>query len=401
MTIFMQDRRADRVPAAAPLDEPLEQHARDLLARARELGPPGEDHSTADPTGFEELCVAVEDAFAILVEQLHEASCAGQETGLGALGELLLEMHTVNTKLQEQRLQRRLRAVVRVQEALSRLRGIDSVQKLVEQAAVEACRACDLDRSMVFRVDGSKLIVESIYIENEPEWAAQIRAVGRAQPPPLEHGLLETEMLRRRAPALVLDPANDPRAFQPLVMATATRAYVAAPIMPEGRVIGFVHADRHFREPEVDTFDRDTLWAFAEGLGYAIERTVLLERLRSQRDQVRHMVAGTEAVLSELADAEVEFGRAEDRESIAVARTAAAVFLAPESRIEALLTRREREVLALMASGATNAEIANRLVISEGTVKSHVKHILRKLRASNRAEAVSRYMRLAGARQAQ
>ena len=33
-------------------------------------------------------------------------------------------------------------------------------------------------------------------------------------------------------------------------------------------------------------------------------------------------------------------------------------------------------------------------MISEGTVKSHVKHILRKLRAANRAEAVSRYLRL-------
>jgi DNA-binding NarL/FixJ family response regulator len=34
------------------------------------------------------------------------------------------------------------------------------------------------------------------------------------------------------------------------------------------------------------------------------------------------------------------------------------------------------------------------LVISEGTVKSHVKHILRKLRASNRAEAVARYLQI-------
>jgi LuxR family transcriptional regulator, regulator of acetate metabolism len=47
-----------------------------------------------------------------------------------------------------------------------------------------------------------------------------------------------------------------------------------------------------------------------------------------------------------------------------------------------------------MARGATNADIANELVISEGTVKSHVKHILRKMRAANRAQAVSCYMRL-------
>jgi DNA-binding NarL/FixJ family response regulator len=44
-----------------------------------------------------------------------------------------------------------------------------------------------------------------------------------------------------------------------------------------------------------------------------------------------------------------------------------------------------------MALGETNAQIAHRLFVSEGTVKSHVKHILRKLDAANRAEAVSRY----------
>ena len=56
------------------------------------------------------------------------------------------------------------------------------------------------------------------------------------------------------------------------------------------------------------------------------------------------------------------------------------------------LTRREMDVLKHMASGKTNAGIADRLVVSEGTVKSHVKHILRKLTAANRAEAVSVYL---------
>jgi len=45
-----------------------------------------------------------------------------------------------------------------------------------------------------------------------------------------------------------------------------------------------------------------------------------------------------------------------------------------------------------MAAGDTNGRIARRLVISEGTAKSHVKHILRKLGAANRAEAVSRWL---------
>ena len=68
--------------------------------------------------------------------------------------------------------------------------------------------------------------------------------------------------------------------------------------------------------------------------------------------------------------------------------------------LDGLLTARELEVLALMATGATNDRIAQRLVIATGTVKSHVKQILRKLQVENRAEAISQYLRLTiGARE--
>ena len=52
--------------------------------------------------------------------------------------------------------------------------------------------------------------------------------------------------------------------------------------------------------------------------------------------------------------------------------------------------------MRLLASGATNSQIASALVVSDNTVKSHIKRILRKLPAANRAEAVYRYTQLAG-----
>ncbi len=52
------------------------------------------------------------------------------------------------------------------------------------------------------------------------------------------------------------------------------------------------------------------------------------------------------------------------------------------------LTGRERELLALMATGLSNQEIANRLTIAMPTVKFHVTNILAKLHADNRTEAV-------------
>jgi two-component system, NarL family, response regulator DevR len=53
------------------------------------------------------------------------------------------------------------------------------------------------------------------------------------------------------------------------------------------------------------------------------------------------------------------------------------------------LTAREREVLVLIAEGATNKEIAAKLVVSENTARNHVSHILTKLGFSRRSEAAA------------
>ena len=57
------------------------------------------------------------------------------------------------------------------------------------------------------------------------------------------------------------------------------------------------------------------------------------------------------------------------------------------------LTPREHEVLRLMAAGLTNREIAEALVLAEGTVKNHVSAVLAKLGTADRTNAVLRALR--------
>ena len=63
-------------------------------------------------------------------------------------------------------------------------------------------------------------------------------------------------------------------------------------------------------------------------------------------------------------------------------------FLSGKDR-EDMLTGREREIQQLLADGMSNADVAQRLFISQETVKSHVRHILAKLEADTRTHAVA------------
>ncbi len=60
----------------------------------------------------------------------------------------------------------------------------------------------------------------------------------------------------------------------------------------------------------------------------------------------------------------------------------------PRLRKKSNLSKQEHKVLILMTDGLSNNEIADRLFISESTVKTHVSHILSKLKAKRRTEAV-------------
>jgi DNA-binding CsgD family transcriptional regulator len=232
------------------------------------------------------------------------------------------------------------------------------------------------DRAVLFTVENDEVVAESAWFNGDPQWALEFVEFARGVEvrPRLDHMLLESEVVRRKRPLLVSDPEGDPRTYKPLVRATRTQAYIAAPVMPGGHVIAMLHVDRYMSGAALTEADVELLWTFAEGFGYAYERMRLLSRLRRHAADLAR--TGGLPVMSPPAFNGLR------------ARVQPRPGLDPQSP----LTAREAEVIALVSAGATNNEIATALVISESTVKSHVKHILRKLGAANRAEAVSRHL---------
>ncbi len=304
----------------------------------------------------------------------------------------LLELTDLSAGACIETLYRRLGGLDQVRDSVSRLRSIETVATMMRRATIELCETCGFDRAMLSRVHGSELVVEGAHAPSDPELVARLLEFGKTNRPRLDYLLIETDMIRRGKPILVRDVDREPRTHGDFVTLLQTRAYVAAPIMPTGRVIGFLHADLADSDRIPDTIDRDRLWAFAEGLGYAIERTILQERLRRQAGVIRNLLRSTEATLDGLSEAEIELTALAGGPLVEAEAQPSSRLPIAAAEMDGFLTTRERQVLRLMVGGATNGQIAEQLVISIGTVKSHVAHVLRKLGASNRADAVSRYL---------
>jgi DNA-binding CsgD family transcriptional regulator len=188
---------------------------------------------------------------------------------------------------------------------------------------------------------------------------------------------------RRHLKPVIVDPDTDPTAT-PVPLVGLTSSYVVVPLTGSTGVFGLVHADHHPRARHVDDIDRDALWLLADGFSTLYERAVLRERLRGQHTRLRHALDDLDAGATSVVNADIGLERDRPPKGHPAARPADATVLAA-----ARLTRREQDVAELVARGYGNAAIARDLVIVEGTVKTHVKAVMRKLGAASRAEAIA------------
>jgi DNA-binding CsgD family transcriptional regulator len=284
--------------------------------------------------------------------------------------------------------------LIALRAALGALRDARVLPQVTRKAVVNACRGCGFERAVLISIQGPDVTVESAHSEHDPEWGEEFLRRAQEETIVLDTGSLEAEVVRRMEPISISETDSDRLLIGDLLEPRGRASTLAVPIMPEGRVVAILCADCSVSGRVLEPLDRELLCTFAEALAFVLERAVLRERLALQHGNVSSFMNAVGEVMSHLNGAQIDLVPPESQ--LTPPQPASdqswSSYILPEAR----LTSREKEVLSLLAAGKNNSGIASRLVVSESTVKSHVKHILRKLGAKNRAEAVSRFLRSEG-----
>jgi DNA-binding CsgD family transcriptional regulator len=160
--------------------------------------------------------------------------------------------------------------------------------------------------------------------------------------------------------------------------------YLVAPVIAKSRVIALLHVGRR-SEDGVSAGDIDVLDAFASAYTLLHEKMLNTERVQQQRTSIARAAARLTEEADRIAAAAISFDVEDDTR-------VEPPTIAADSALAATLSHRERQVFERLVLGASNAEIADELVITVETVKTHVKRILRKIGAINRSEAIALYL---------
>ncbi len=294
---------------------------------------------------------------------------------------VLVDLLALEREIVEADYVRRSDALERVADAVRRLGEIGSPQGILDRAAEELGTSSSFDRVLIGEVRRDSLWARAIWSVEHPEGPAAVLEELRRTPIRLEYPLVEDEVARRQRTEIVQARATRSRAARRLVDLLGWDSYVVAALVVQGKTVGLLHADTSASARSLDSLDVEVASRYAEGIAGVFERAVLREMLQLHHHELRSAVEWMSTRLGQLA---------------ADTGNVTALGAAPDHGLADALTARELEVLKLLARGQTNLEIAGALVVREGTVKYHVKNILRKLGATSRADAVSRYSRAGG-----
>jgi LuxR family transcriptional regulator, regulator of acetate metabolism len=293
----------------------------------------------------------------------------------------LVELLALERELLELQYVRRSDALERVSEAVRRLGELGSTEGLLTRAAAELGAGSEFDRVLISEVVEGRLVPLTIWDGTNQGGADAALARLAETVIRLEYPLLEYEVARRRTAEVVVVAAAGARTPAPLADSLGWDSYAVAALAVGNSTIGLLHADASHSGRLADGLDGEVVGRYAEELAGVFERAVLRHTLELHRAELSAAVHWMSTRL----------GRLEDAAGLVRPRGTGG-----DARLIESLTARELDVLRLLARGNTNLAIATTLVVREGTVKYHVKNILRKLGATNRADAVARFVRAGG-----
>lgn len=343
-----------------------------------------------DDRFLSDLGADADKVHAKIVSAIRDRSVSADQGELAHLCDLALTLQDIRSHHRDAVHAERLRMLTSAREAGNQLSPSVGTRTLLERAAKTICDLPGIERAMVFRRSGDSLHAAATVFVTHNEWARDCQAHSAGALYDLAPQRPETLIVQRRSAGIVTDAMNDPNAFQPIVHKLETTSYVGAPVIAFGEVIATIHGDAYFSGRAVDEVDRDVLAAFASSLGPLVERAMLMDHLRLQQHAAEQM---SRRILGELGELPLPGNAPSTGPSGApTGPSGATPPWQTENEVVGDLTRREYEILQLMTRGATNAEIGRQLFLADGTVKSHVKHILRKFGVANRGQAVATYL---------
>jgi DNA-binding CsgD family transcriptional regulator len=333
----------------------------------------------------------MDEAARLDLRELHVLAMAaiGDSAKGGDMLRLLIDIADEGLSQEKHDVAQRQQADVAIRSALSRLRELDSSAEMSRRAPAELRDACGFTRVMISSARGSRWLPDTMRRSDhaDPDAAEFARFARDGNEIPLAHLMPETEMMRHRVPVIV--PESGAHAYPALMEVTKSTSYVAAPVVTTRRVIGFFHADRFGQSKDVTQGDLDSIAMFASEFGVLFEHAALHDRARQQRAN------WTAALLATIDGPDPRKATLRPPTLSDDARPGADPRDEIDWRAEIhrhALTERERQVLDLLATGATNRLIAQELVLSVDTVKTHIKNIMNKLHATSRADAVAQYL---------
>ncbi len=251
----------------------------------------------------------------------------------------------------------------------------------------ELCTALGYGKAMYSVVSGScwSPVTVSVNPELGATFAPLVAAVdGRAIP--LRDAPREAELVRRRRSYAVGPSEINRHTYRPLLDLSRPAGYLAVPIVVADRAVAIVHVDRHYND--LNEADFHLITSLAQACALSMESSRLRTAIAEQNRRTAAELDKLGRALRELENTDVTLdnlgGPTADLSDYRE-------YTSHTTDYVTSLTAREREVLALIATGATNAAISHRLCISDGTVKSHVQRIFRKIGVATRAEAAALY----------